>query len=78
MPTDVTSRADIDALVQAALDEGGLDCWVNNAGSADPADVGPLIDLTEQQWDAVVDLNLKWTFFACQAAASPHGVLSVT
>jgi NAD(P)-dependent dehydrogenase (short-subunit alcohol dehydrogenase family) len=25
--------------------------------------------LTEAQWDAVVDLNLKWTFFACQAAA---------
>ena len=69
VPTDVTSRADIDALVQAALDEGGLDCWVNNAGSANPADVGPLIDLTEEQWDAVVDLNLKWTFFAGQAAA---------
>jgi NAD(P)-dependent dehydrogenase (short-subunit alcohol dehydrogenase family) len=31
--------------------------------------VGPLIDLTESQWDAVTDLNLKWTFFACQAAA---------
>ena len=31
--------------------------------------LGALIDLTERQWDAVVDLNLKWTFFAAQAAA---------
>jgi 3-oxoacyl-[acyl-carrier protein] reductase len=42
---------------------------VNNAGSANAADVGPLMDLTERAWDAVVDLNLKWTFFAAQAAA---------
>ena len=33
------------------------------------SDVGALIDLTEPQWDAVVDLNLKWTFFASQRAA---------
>ena len=32
-----------------------MNCWVNNAGSADKADVGRLIDLTEPQWDAVVD-----------------------
>jgi NAD(P)-dependent dehydrogenase (short-subunit alcohol dehydrogenase family) len=69
VPTDVTKSGDIDALVRAALDEGGLDCWINNAGSANPEDVGPLIDMTEAQFDAVVDLNLKWTFFAAQAAA---------
>jgi 3-oxoacyl-[acyl-carrier protein] reductase len=68
---DATSPADLDAVVHAglALGDGTLDCWVNNAGSADPSDVGPLIELTESQWDAVVDLNLKWTFFAAQAAA---------
>jgi NAD(P)-dependent dehydrogenase (short-subunit alcohol dehydrogenase family) len=67
---DITIADDIARLVSTALDEfGAIDCWVNNAGSADPSDVGPLIDLTESQWDAVVDLNLKWTFFAAQAAA---------
>ncbi len=67
---DVTRRDQIDRLVQTALDElGAIDCWVNNAGSADPSDVGPLIDMTEANWDAVVDLNMKWTFFAAQAAA---------
>jgi 3-oxoacyl-[acyl-carrier protein] reductase len=69
-PTDITSAEGIDQLVQTAISEfGAIDCWVNNAGSANSEDVGPLIDLTEGQWDAVVDLNLKWTFFAAQAAA---------
>jgi NAD(P)-dependent dehydrogenase (short-subunit alcohol dehydrogenase family) len=67
---DITDAASLDALVRAAVGEfGAIDCWVNNAGSANAADVGPLIDLTEAAWDAVVDLNLKWTFFAAQAAA---------
>ena len=70
VPTDVTSAADIERLVATTIEEfGAIDCWVNNAGSANAADVGPLIDLDERQWDAVVDLNLKWTFFAAQAAA---------
>jgi NAD(P)-dependent dehydrogenase (short-subunit alcohol dehydrogenase family) len=69
VPTDITDRASLDALVGRALDEFGyIDCWVNNAGSANAGDVGPLIALSEAQWDAVVDLNMKWTFFAAQAA----------
>jgi NAD(P)-dependent dehydrogenase (short-subunit alcohol dehydrogenase family) len=70
VPADITVRADLDRLVQTALDQfGAIDCWVNNAGSANASDVGPLLDMTESGWDAVVDLNLKWTFFAAQAAA---------
>lgn len=70
VPTDVTRPEDVRALIAASLDHfGGIDCWVNNAGSARNEDVGPLIELNEQQWDAVVGLNLKWTFFAAQAAA---------
>ena len=67
---DITVRADLDRLVASSLEPSGyIECWINNAGSARPQDVGPLIDLTEDQWDAVTDLNLKWSFFACQAAA---------
>jgi NAD(P)-dependent dehydrogenase (short-subunit alcohol dehydrogenase family) len=70
VPTDVTDPDQVAALVGVALEEGGrLDCWVNNAGSASPSDVGPLLDIDERQFDAVVDLNLKWSFFAAQAAA---------
>jgi len=67
---DVTVRSDLERLVDRGHEPSGyIDCWVNNAGSARSRDVGPLLDLTEDQWDAVTDLNLKWTFFACQAAA---------
>ena len=70
VPADMMGFDGINTLVQTALDHYGyIDCWVNNAGSASPDDVGPAIDITEQQWDAVVDLNLKWSFFAAQAAA---------
>jgi len=67
---DLTRPEALKRLVDAALAEFGyIDCWVNNAGSANPEDVGPLLDIGEDQWDRVVDLNLKWTFFAAQAAA---------
>jgi len=67
---DITSQSGIDGIVRAALAEFGyIDTWVNNAGSAAPGDTGRLLDLNEGQWDRVVDLNLKWTFFAAQAAA---------
>ncbi len=44
---------------------GGLDILVNNAGIIRRADA---VDFTEEDWDAVVDTNLKSVFFLCQAA----------
>lgn len=70
VPADLTRPEDTERVVNIALQTfGRIDGWVNNAGSASPDDVGPLIDIREDQWDRVVDLNLKWTFFAAQAAA---------
>jgi 3-oxoacyl-[acyl-carrier protein] reductase len=67
---DITQSDTAEMLAQSAVDTfGGLHCWVNNAGSAARHDVGKLIELDEGQWDRVVDLNMKWTFFAAQAAA---------
>jgi len=56
--------------VQRVVDEtlaklGGLDILVNNAGIIRRADA---VDFTEEDWDAVVDTNLKSVFFLCQAA----------
>lgn len=67
---DIAKPGAAQAIVdQVQANFGRVDCWVNNAGSAAREDVGELIDLDEGQWDRVVDLNLKWTFFAAQAAA---------
>jgi len=70
VPTDITKMEDIANLVTKSIEAFGyIDCWVNNAGSANPGDVGPLLKLDEGQFDRVVDLNFKATFFASQAAA---------
>ncbi len=67
---DITRAEDRRRLIDATIDRyGAIDGFVNNAGSASPADVGPLDDIDEGQWDRVVDLNLKAAFFAAQAAA---------
>ncbi len=44
---------------------GGLDILINNAGIIRRADA---IDFTEEDWDAVIDTNLKTAFFLSQAA----------
>ena len=49
--------------------DGSFQCWVNNAGSASRDDVGPLIEIDGEAVGRSCRLNLKWTFFACQAAA---------
>ena len=70
IPSDITKADDIARIVDTTLAEFGyIDGWVNNAGSADPSDVSDLMNMTEGQWDRVVDLNFKWTFFCAQAAA---------
>jgi meso-butanediol dehydrogenase/(S,S)-butanediol dehydrogenase/diacetyl reductase len=44
---------------------GCLDVLVNNAGNVP---ITPLMDITEEEWDQVIDLNLKAAFFCLQAA----------
>jgi 3-oxoacyl-[acyl-carrier protein] reductase len=63
---NVAVRAEVDALVERAVDEWGrLDAICNVAGI--PAD-GPLESLSEAEFDRVVAINLKGTLFGCQAA----------
>lgn len=45
---------------------GEIDVLVNNAGMGNPI---PAEKITEDDWDWMMDLNLKGTFFCCQAAA---------
>jgi len=54
------------AVRRAASTMGRLDILVNNAGLGPP---NPAVDVTEADFDLTVDVNLKGTFFASQAAA---------
>ena len=64
---DVAKRADIDALVATAVNAfGRLDIMVNNAGVARNRD---FLEISEQDFDDVMAINLKGAFFGVQAAA---------
>lgn len=65
LPLDVTKREQIDGLVQGALDSfGQIDILVNNAGVNIPK---LALDVTEEDWDLILDINLKGLFFTTQA-----------
>jgi 2-dehydro-3-deoxy-D-gluconate 5-dehydrogenase len=64
---ELGTMADIPRIIDEAVAWGGrADILVNNAGTIRRADS---IDFTEEDWDAVMDLNLKSVFFLSQAFA---------
>jgi 3-oxoacyl-[acyl-carrier protein] reductase len=77
---DVTDERDVARMVQTAVDRyGGLDVFHNNAGLASP--VKPLAELTREEWDRVIGVNLTALFLCAQAAAPvlrPGGSILVT
>jgi 3-oxoacyl-[acyl-carrier protein] reductase len=66
---DVSDLAAADQLVKTAIDTyGHIDIIVNNAGTTRDT---LLLSMKEDQWDAVIDTNLKSVFNICKAAARP-------
>jgi 2-deoxy-D-gluconate 3-dehydrogenase len=64
---DLADTSGLDALVGRIEEEAGaIDILVNNAGIIRRAD---LLDFSEEDWDAVMDINLKSLFFLSQAFA---------
>ena len=64
--TDVRHRRDLEALVALAIERGGqLDALINNAG------IGPIScfdALRVEDWDAMIDVNLRGTLYGIAAA----------
>lgn len=61
---DVTSVPSLEQLLQQALSAfGKVDILVNSAGISKKS---PTLDLSEQDWDAILNINLKGTLHACR------------
>jgi len=64
--TDVTKRRDFEALVKGALDKHGrVDVLVNNAGIAS---IAPMEALKVEEWDQMIDVNIKGLLYGVAAA----------
>lgn len=68
-PGDITDSIQVDKVVKKTLDElGGIDILINNAGVEHPS---PLLDLSEKDYEKVMDSNMK-SMFLCIKAVGPH------
>ena len=66
---DVTQASEVQRLVEQTVSEfGPIDILVNNAGSL--IERLKILELTEERWDEVIDLNLKSAFLCCRAVAA--------
>jgi len=64
---DVSKKVEVDEMIRKTIDEfGKLDILVNNAGICQ---FKPFLDLTEDDWDRTININLKGYFLCAQAAA---------
>jgi glucose 1-dehydrogenase len=65
--TDVSQKVEVDAMIRKTLDTfGQLHILVNNAGVTSRHDI---LELSEEEWDRVLNINLKGVFLCTQAAA---------
>ncbi|NTW36917.1 MAG: SDR family oxidoreductase, partial [Syntrophobacteraceae bacterium] len=62
---DVTNRQDIEEAVGSTMKRfGRIDILLNNAGTNRPS---PVVDITDEVWDLVINTSLRGTFFCCRA-----------
>jgi 3-oxoacyl-[acyl-carrier protein] reductase len=67
VPGDVARAGDVATMIAAAEPFGGVDLLVNNAGIFPRVE---FLDMTEDHWDQVLDVNLKGAFLCARAAAA--------
>jgi NAD(P)-dependent dehydrogenase (short-subunit alcohol dehydrogenase family) len=64
---DLAIRSDLENLCRAAIDEfGGVDILINNAAYFGPGHYDAFMNLTLDQWDTMIDVNLNAPVRACQ------------
>ena len=73
---DVTNSAAVDAFFESLVSEHGrVDLLVNNAGMGQ--EVQPTIEVSDEEWTRVIDINLTGTFRTSRAAGTRDGAAGV-
>ncbi|HHP7503754.1 TPA: SDR family oxidoreductase [Staphylococcus aureus] len=66
VPTDVTKKEEVDELIKIAQETfGGLDIVINSAGQMLSSKI---TDYQVDEWDSMIDVNIKGTLYTAQAA----------
>ena len=66
--TDVTRQEECDAMARAAVNRfGAIDILVNNAAIFGDIVMKPFTDLTDEEWDRLMAVNVKGPFHCCKA-----------
>jgi NAD(P)-dependent dehydrogenase (short-subunit alcohol dehydrogenase family) len=72
VPADITSGSEVSQMIDSTVETlGGLHILINNAGILYPTSVA---EMPEDEWDRVIEVNLKGTFLCAQAALPPMKV----
>ena len=73
IPTDVSDSEQVDRLISTTLDRfGRIDVLINNAGAVGQENVRkPLWDITNDEWQRVMDVNLTGAFYCARAVSQP-------
>ncbi len=67
LQSDITKKVEVDKAIQRVVDKlGGIDILVNTPVKRTPV---PLMELSEEDWDSMLDISLKGYFFTSQAVA---------
>ncbi|MBV0931844.1 SDR family oxidoreductase [Marinobacterium weihaiense] len=66
-PVDVSDRAAMEALAVTLAEQGGIDILINNAGTMP---ISPIINGRVDEWDQMIDVNIKGVLYAIHAVYS--------
>lgn len=72
IPTDIGDSSQVDRLVTTVWDHfGHIDVWINNAALVSANVPKPIWEITDAEWQQVMDVNLSGAFYCARAVARP-------
>jgi gluconate 5-dehydrogenase len=72
VPTDVSKSSEVNALIETAVAHfGRIDVLINNAAMVAENVLKPIWEITDDEWETAMTINLSGAFYCARAAAKP-------